>query len=315
MKTTEFNDRVCRQASIPGLFNKSEPDFNHRARIVSQDSFLRFHVKASGFTLIELLVVIAIIAILAGILLPALGLAKQEAQGIFCMNNHRSLMLAWKMYVDENNDVLPFAQFDNAWVSGYLDYNPNNPSNWDPEVDIKKSLLWDYCGNSVGIFKCPADHSVIKPAFGPLRGHTVSRVRSMAMNAYVGGNGPTGTNDMNNLWRVYRRFSYMDDPGPTGTFVFLDMREDSIGSGGCGLVMDGFPNRPDLLTWGTDWPASYHNRAGGFSFADGHAEIHPWHDPRTMPPVIKGTNWLVSFVPSPNNQDLLWLHERCTRPR
>ena len=82
-----------------------------------------------GFTLIELLVVIAIIALLAGMLLPALGKAKQKAHGIYCMNNHRSLLLAWKMYLDDNNEVLPFAQWDNAWVSGWLDFKPNNPSN------------------------------------------------------------------------------------------------------------------------------------------------------------------------------------------
>src|SRR5690242_4814315 len=147
---------------------------------------------SGGFTLIELLVVIAIIAILAGMLLPALGKAKQKAQGIYCMNNHRSLMLAWKMYLDDNNEVLPFSQFDGAWISGWLDFNSNNASNWDPEVDIKKSLLWPYCGQSLGIFKCPSDRSVVKPAFGPLKGRTVSRVRSMAMSVWVGGNGPLG---------------------------------------------------------------------------------------------------------------------------
>ena len=99
------------------------------------------------------------------------------------------------------------------------------------------------------------------------------------------------------------------------TFVFLDMREDSINTGGFGLGMNGFPDQPAQLGWGTDWPASYHHRAGGFSFADGHAEIRRWTDPRTMPPLIKGDNALFKqgWTPSPGNEDVMWLQERATR--
>lgn len=272
---------------------------------------------AAAFTLIELLVVIAIIAVLAGMLLPALGKAKAKAQGITCMNNHKQLTLAWMMYTDENNSRLPFAEGDGAWVGGFLDFVNDNRSNWDPDVDLKKSPLWPYCGNSVGIFKCPADRSFVKPTTGPLAGQRVPRVRSMSMNNWVGGSGPTGQVPYRNAtgWRVYRRSGDFVDPGPGGTWVFIDMREDSINTGGFFVDMSGYPDKPAEVFQSTDYPASYHNRAGGLSFADGHSEIRRWVDPRTTPPVRKGGNflWQSGWGPSPNNRDLMWLQERSTR--
>jgi prepilin-type processing-associated H-X9-DG protein len=137
----------------------------------------------------------------------------------------------------------------------------------------------------------------------------------MSMSLWVGGDGPTGpVTEQPGPWRVYRRFSDMVDPGPSDTFVFLDVREDSINTGAWGVMMNGYPD-PALVGWTSDWPASYHNRAGGFSFADGHSEIHRWLDPRTMPPLVKGSDHLTfgGWVPSPNNRDLVWLQEHATR--
>jgi prepilin-type N-terminal cleavage/methylation domain-containing protein/prepilin-type processing-associated H-X9-DG protein len=278
--------------------------------------------RASAFTLIELLVVIAIIAILAALLLPALSKAKIRTQGIQCMNNHRQLMVAWRMYTEDNRDVLLFATADpggrNApysWVQGVLDFNPANRSNWDLEVDIKKSPMWPYCGKSAGIWRCPSDRSTVKPASGPYQGQAVPRVRTMAMSIWVGGWEGTDAGCSGPQWRVYSKFPDLVNPGPALTWVLADQREDRINYGNCFTDMTGFPDNPASWRFHFDYPGGYHNRAGGFSFADGHAEIKRWLDDRTVPPLVVGSTLFYSqeYVASPRNKDIFWMQERSTR--
>ena len=246
-----------------------------------------------GFTLIELLVVIAIIAILAALLLPALGRAKLKAQGVQCMNNHRQLAFAWRMYTEDNAEVLLFASatvstlasgtpdwtWPYSWCTGRMDFDPSNRSNWDPTKDIYQSLLWPYCGKNLAIWRCPADRSYVT-----VGGVAKPRIRTMAMNAFLGGFGgfPITTGDMV-PYIVYLKYSELRRPGADKIFLFIDEREDAINYGNFLADMAGYSPYDTSAYALLDLPASYHGNAGGLSFCDGHSELHRWRDGRTMP--------------------------------
>jgi prepilin-type N-terminal cleavage/methylation domain-containing protein/prepilin-type processing-associated H-X9-DG protein len=281
--------------------------------------------RSRGFTLIELLVVIAIIAILAALLLPALTRAKLKAQGVQCMNSHRQLAIAWRMYTEDNQDRLLYASANAAslntpdtswtytWCTGRIDFNGGNRSNWDPNADIMQSQMWPYCGKNLGIWRCPADRS-----FVTVSGERKSRIRSMAMNAYLGGFGgqPIPTGNMS-AYTLYRKYGELSRPGADRVFVFIDEREDAVNYGNYLQDMSGYsPNIPAIYRW-LDLPAAYHGNAGGLSFADGHSEIHKWRDGRTSRPINDGGVIFDGSTPiaSPNSIDVAWMQDHTTRPK
>ncbi|MCP5521683.1 MAG: prepilin-type N-terminal cleavage/methylation domain-containing protein [Verrucomicrobiales bacterium] len=262
-----------------------------------------------GFTLVELMVVFAIIGLLVGLLLPALARSKGRAHEVHCRKNQRDLFLAWSMYADENEGRLPavkggsFAGAD-RWVSGWLDFT-SSPDNTNALylTDERFSQVGPYVSDAPAVYRCPSDRTTVNLADG-----AHPRVRSVSMNCWLNytGTEPIGEDE----YRVFRNINSIFSPSPSELWVLIDERPDSINDG---MFITNLKNRGNLAKL-VDFPAGWHNRGAGITYADGHSEIKRWEDERTTPE-LKPTQLLRLDVLSPGNRDVAWLQKHSSSRR
>ncbi len=230
-----------------------------------------------GFTLIELLVVIAIIAILAGMLLPALSKAKSKATGISCLSNTKQLTLAAHLYGVDYNDSIPpnYLSDTNAWIGGNVLSLPGATNIWD----IRNGRLFPYNG-SEKIYTCPSDQVNLKQGG---RTFAVSRVRSYSLSGMMGINTPGAADSVHQGVKENTKFGNVLAPGPSQAMFFVDEQSHpDLSQIAWTSIDDGYfavdMRKPD--TWRNP-PASRHGNGGVLSFADGHSELWRWVEGRT----------------------------------
>jgi prepilin-type N-terminal cleavage/methylation domain-containing protein/prepilin-type processing-associated H-X9-DG protein len=285
--------------------------------------------KAGGFTLIELLVVIAIIAILAAMLLPTLSQSKRRAQGISCLSNMRQLQTGSILYSGDNNELIPgneghasggsgigVAPGDPVWVagtfknqygSGYSPPTPNPTTNTfllgvlgdtDPSGSGLRlaGSIGGYARNA-GVYRCPADNYP-----DPTTHQT--RNRSCSANGYMGTTAyeQTTGGSVNNAFKMFRKTTdFNSSLGPSDAFVFLDENPASLDDGFFYIFESINPN---ALSLAENFPAVNHGNSTSFTFADGHAELHKWHD--------VFLNISTASSGNPGSSDNIWLTSHAT---
>jgi len=232
----------------------------------------------AAFTLLELVVVIGVLSIIAATILPSFSNGESRSPAFECLNHHRQLCNAWRMYAEDNSDRLvpnvhggaaqggagapPFGM---GWVERWLDWTTRTDNtNVAFLIEPKYPRLASYVKGATNLFKCPADR-FLSAVQANLRWQ---RVRSVSVNILVGeSNAESGPIGNTSTYKHLRKLSEFLYPVPAEAYVFLDEHPDSINDPGF------FSPSP---TFWVDVPAVYHHGGAAVGFADSHAEIHRW---------------------------------------
>ena len=235
--------------------------------------------QRKGFTLIELLVVIAIIAVLMAILMPSLNIAREQARGIACSSNQKSLALGYIMYAGDNDDNIcggwalsGIVNGVSPWVmpplensSGSIVPMASGPVTRQQRYNgLKEGELYKYV-KDVGAYHCPGDNRI-------------TRGTSLGMGLeYL-------------IYRSYSLTDYMRATEPADPKKLSSFRNQAIKMLFVEEIYDGSAGNHNHAGWsyepgtGSMWDplGIFHSNACTFSFMDGHAERKKWDDQRTV---------------------------------
>jgi prepilin-type N-terminal cleavage/methylation domain-containing protein/prepilin-type processing-associated H-X9-DG protein len=275
---------------------------------LTRDTFAQCGRRA--FTLVELLVVVAIIAVLAGLLLPAVARASGSGRQIFCQNNLRQLGIAWVVYAHDHDDRIAYnlgATDIKLMLDSGEHYNwANSLLNWELDASNTNELLntqaslGPYLSASAPIFRCPSDNVLSRVQRVAGWSH---RSRTYSMNAMVGNAGEftLGGTNVNNP--DYRQFMTLSEiKAPSSIFAFIEEHPHSINDGY-------FLNKGYSTEW-YDLPASYHNGGANLSFSDGHAELRRWQRDSTKKPARPDVAKFPLELSDDDLADLKWVVSR-----